>query len=420
MVETFAEALGKRKGVLYSFGIALLATGFFLLQYQSRFPAVLFWLFGLIFLGKTIQSVRNKLKGASQLTWKNILLDALLSLLLLNRVIIPVRLVALIVALDLFAIGVIVLIDCFLVYRTENKLFFRPLTEGLLHFLLGSFALFDLKQVTDLIYWVLGIYFMFLGLSRILDAYFLPQSEYSRRFRMGLPVILSAFIPVSALKQVNKWLSLKKSDQLVFTPAEKSEKPVDLEIWVHTARKGFEAMGHVDISYKGKTYAYGQYDPERSFLGGMIGDGVLFSLSSDDYLESLANDDWRAVFGYGISLTEEQKASIDHNLSTLFENTRPFHLATDKQKASYLGQISQRYAVDLFKFRRSKFKTYFVMTTNCVLLADTIMGDVASDIMASHGMLTPGVFQDYLETAYLNPKSNVVKKFILGKQEKEE
>ena len=32
------------------------------------------------------------------------------------------------------------------------------------------------------------------------------------------------------------------------------------------------------------------------------------------------------------------------------------------------------------KFTSSKFKTYFVMSTNCVLLADTIVGTAGTDI----------------------------------------
>lgn len=176
-------------------------------------------------------------------------------------------------------------------------------------------------------------------------------------------------------------------------------------------------MGHVDISYKGYTYAYGLYDTDSRHLFGTVGDGVLLRLASEDYLASLAKDDWRAVVGYGLILTDEQKLAVEERLAAILDLTQPFYLTTETQKKDYLGQLSQQYDVESFKFTHSQFKTYFVMTTNCVLLADTILEVIGTDNVANHGILTPGIYQEYFEKEYQRAYSSVVTKFILGKQE---
>lgn len=417
MSDHFSEALGKTKSTLYSFGFILFFSGFFLLRFQSRFPVVMFWLLGILFCLKTAQLIWQKWHRITEVAWRDVAVVGLLSLVLVTRVVIPVGLLALSIAVVLFAIGMILLVDCWLVYRTEKTLSFKHFSEGLLHFLFGSLALFDLGAMTDLIYWVLGCYLMTLGISRVVDAYFLDKSSGAARKRMALPVLFSALIPVSSLNQMNRFLNRHKSDRLELPSTQGGAESTDLEVWIHTARKGFELMGHVDISYKGVTYAYGQYDPDKAYLGGILGEGVLFTLSSQDYLDSLSQEDWRAVFGYGIQLTASQREMIERNLEEISSKTIPFHLTTDTQENSYLGQLSQRYPVTAYKFKSSKFKTYFVMTTNCVLLADTILGNLFSDIVGAHGILTPGTYQDYFEKAYLNPHSAVTHKFVLGKQD---
>ncbi|KXT74682.1 hypothetical protein STRDD10_00768 [Streptococcus sp. DD10] len=66
----------------------------------------------------------------------------------------------------------------------------------------------------------------------------------------------------------------------------------------------------------------------------------------------------------------------------------------------------------LYKFKTSKFKTYFVLSTNCVLLADSTIGQVGTDILNLKGFITPGTYQDYLDKEYGKPNSLVVSKTI--------
>lgn len=52
---------------------------------------------------------------------------------------------------------------------------------------------------------------------------------------------------------------------------------------------------------------------------------------------------------------------------------------------------------DFYKFKSGKMKTYFVVTSNCVMMADKIVRKACTDIPLQKGVLTPGSYYDYLE-----------------------
>ena len=52
------------------------------------------------------------------------------------------------------------------------------------------------------------------------------------------------------------------------------------------------------------------------------------------------------------------------------------------------------------------------MGTNCVLLADEIIGKTGSDVIDMNGIIAPGTYQDYLEKEYQKESGLVVNKKI--------
>lgn len=72
----------------------------------------------------------------------------------------------------------------------------------------------------------------------------------------------------------------------------------------------------------------------------------------------------------------------------------------------------------LFKFKKSKFKTYFVLSTNCVLLADSVIGQAGTDVLGLSGFIAPGTYQSYLDQEYEKPHSLIVAKNIYYRKEK--
>lgn len=406
-------------------GLILLGLGSFLFLFGARFAHFLFWVSAVLFFLQGCRRLyvrwfRHQM-GQNERS-SAIFLHLLMALFFVNNALIPTGLLALFVTIEFVTIGVVLLIDYILQKYNQIHPHWSVLIDGLVHLMGGMWILLHLEMSLDLIYAAMGISLIWRGGLYLIDVHLhagengLLNRQKERRRRLGLPIFLSAILPISVLRSVNRFLSPERSQPLFLEGDTKEGSKPDLEIWIHTARRGFEMMGHVDVSYKGVTYAYGQYDVDRQFLFGMIGSGILYRLPSKAYLESLAKEEWRAVVGYGMVLNQEQQAAVEKRLNELMKNTVPFELTSSSQKESYLGYLHREYGAESFSFMKSKFKTYFVMTTNCVLLADTILESIGTDNVANHGILTPGIYQDYFEREYQRPGSSVVTKFILGKQ----
>lgn len=416
MLETFVEALGNRRKSLFSFGTIFVILGAAFLYFQTEFPKLIFGLLGILFLLKAIKTAVDRINEVRSITWSEVFLDTIIGLILLSNILVSFEFLALVISFLLAVMGVIAFIDLWASYKVRGQLSFWGLSEGFFNLMLAGVALFEIGHVTDLFYLVLSIHWIVFGTLRIVDGFFITSETSRLRYRSGMPILFSVFLPIMMLNKVNHHLKRDISDVVELTEGKKDASSADLEVWIHTARKGIVMVGHVDISYNGMTYSYGPYDPDGVVLFGLFGDGVLFTLSSDDYLDSLAGEEERAVFGYGIRLTNEQKDVVEANLKQMLAKTREFSLITETQKDSYLGQLSQRYDVQTNKFQSSKFETYSLLTTNCVLLADTILNNMVTDIIGSYGILTPGSYLDYLNKAYENPHSNVVSRFVFGQQ----
>lgn len=411
----------RKKGAAMIWGSLLIGFGCLFLWWNIQFATGLFAAIALLFLLQVLWKGLGLLrkKGRDRREVLAFWFHLFLTIFFFNNALLPAGFLAIILVLEFFVLGCILFIDLILQWNSQKKILLWTLFDALLHLFFSIYALVHLEGTLGWIYSFLGLSLIVRGFTALKDAWDFDRPSFptrGRRKHLGLPIFLSAIIPVSALNAVNRLLNPNRSQPILLEEKGLPTQQPDLEIWIHTARKGFEMMGHVDISYKGMTYAYGQYDVDSARFFGIMGDGVLFRLSSEDYLASLAQEDWRAVLGYGMVLTDAQKQAIEERLGEMMSWTQPFYLTSQAQKESYLGQLNQRYRVDNFKFTQTKFKTYFVMTTNCVLLADTILAAIGTDNVANHGILTPGVYQDYFEREYQKPHSAIVSKFVLGKQ----
>ena len=64
----------------------------------------------------------------------------------------------------------------------------------------------------------------------------------------------------------------------------------------------------------------------------------------------------------------------------------------------------------MYKFSKSKYKTYFLFTTNCAMLALDLLGKMGLDVLNINGILSPGTIYDFLETEYLNRGGLVIQR----------
>ncbi|RSK23098.1 hypothetical protein D8834_03570 [Streptococcus oralis] len=237
---------------------------------------------------------------------------------------------------------------------------------------------------------------------------------------MTLPIFVTALIPISTLRKLNEWLSNHESQEGEVHSERKNDQVVDLEIFIHTSETSFFlAMGHVDICYQGKVISYGSYDPHSERLFGMVGDGVLFKANREKYIELCKRESQKTLFAYGLSLTDQQKAAIQARLAEIEDLLIPWEPSSQLMKRregevkhTYSYQLKEEADATLYKFSSSEFKTYFVLSTNCVLLADSIVGKAGTDILSPQGFIVPGTYQDYLDLEYTKPNGLVVSRSI--------
>lgn len=291
---------------------------------------------------------------------------------------------------------------------------------------IGAFGLYSISPFHDAANFelmLLGWYLMTLGLTHLRDGVFfeadLNHHKLKRKVRVTLPIFITALVPAVTLGKLNKFL-LENTDEAVETAYNQSKegKTAELEIFIHTAETSlFSAIGHVDLCYKGRVISYGNYDPSSGTFLGMIGDGVLYNCDRDKYIALCKSVSQKTLFGYGIDLTASMEKAVQERLAELEALLVPWEpneeletTADGSEEPSYAYRIKKECDGKLYKFKKSKFKSYFVLSTNCVLLADSIVGQAGTDILSLKGFIAPGTYQAYLDGEYEKPHSLVVSK----------
>lgn len=288
----------------------------------------------------------------------------------------------------------------------------------------GLYSISSFHDATNFELLLLGFYLIMLGASSVRDGFYFEKGrsnpKLKRRMRMTLPIFVTALIPISTLRRWNEMLSTHQTEESEVHSERKNDQTVDLEIFIHASESSFFlAMGHVDICYQGQVISYGSYDPHSERLFGMIGDGVLFKANREKYIELCKRESQKTLFAYGLSLSEQQKKAIEEQLReieglliTWEPSSQLMKRREGEIKHTYSYQLKHEADAALYKFSSSKFKTYFVLSTNCVLLADSIVGKAGTDILSPQGFIVPGTYQDYLDLEYTKPNGIVVSRSI--------
>ena len=338
---------------------------------------------------------------------------------------VPIYILALVIGVYQIFHASINLVTYVLYRKNKIRPRFRLLLDGLVLVFLGGTSLLSSTGNSVFQLFVLGAYFFLYGLSNIRDGFLFEEeigkNHLKRRVRMSLPIVLAALIPASTLAKINKFMQENADEgEDIHLGMVKSGKTAELEIFVHTAETSlFSAIGHVDICYQGRVISYGNYDPSSETLFGMVGDGVLYFCDRDKYIDLCKRESQKTLFGYGIDLTPEMEKAVQKKLAELKQLTIPWEPSADKimtgdgkEDYTYAYKIRHETDGELYKFIKSKFKSYFVLSTNCVLLADTIVGQAGTDILSPKGFIAPGTYQTYLNREFEKPNSIVVSKHV--------
>lgn len=110
-----------------------------------------------------------------------------------------------------------------------------------------------------------------------------------------------------------------------------------------------------------------------------------------------------------------QKKSVHGKIAELKMNAQPWYPVAYYQSdysEDYASRLYKETDAHFFKFKKGKFKTYFVLGTNCVLLADQIIGSAGTDIIDLNGIIAPGTYQSYLEKEFQKQNGFVIKKEV--------
>lgn len=300
----------------------------------------------------------------------------------------------------------------------------RLLIDGVLLLCLGGTSLFSVSGNMNFQLAVVGGYLILYGLTNIRDGLLfekeIDKNHLERYVRVSLPFALAALIPRATLKKINDFLAENAGDPSGSYQISKTDRDdTALEMFVHVKESGLGIVGHVDLSYQDRVYSFGSYDVASEKFGGAIGDGVLYKADREPYIE-YCNREGKTLFGYRIALNEAQKAAIEKQLAYLESLTTPWEPGAEKLTKDAQGEPQEMYAyrlrrdigAEFFKFVSSKFKTYFVLSTNCVLLADSVVGKAGTDILSVKGFIAPGTYQDYLDKEFEKPFSMVVGKQV--------
>lgn len=279
---------------------------------------------------------------------------------------------------------------------------------------------------------VIGLFFTLYGLSFILDGLLEglsseTKNSFKRRIRISLPVFMVALIPHKILMKINKLLETEELNRADLTVS-KENTPFDLEVLIHVAEKGTGAFGHVDIWYNGKVMTYGSYDESTYKFAGAISDGVFIEIDNKDkYIEFSQKVMNKTLFGFGLKLTEEQKIRVEEKIEEIKENLYVWKprsqideeqgIELEKKRTDYASMVYDNLKGKFYKFLKGPFKTYFVLNTNCVLLADKIVGQSGIDVVKISGLISPGAYFEFFNREFMKKNSFVIRRTIYYKED---
>ncbi|MDD3187635.1 MAG: DUF308 domain-containing protein [Bacilli bacterium] len=270
----------------------------------------------------------------------------------------------------------------------------------------------------DYVLLYLSGYLFLYGISNIINLIILIlPNHFKKAIRVPLPTIMSLIIPKALIREINELIKVDKIEKF---NQEYSEPK--LFIVIHFANNGSSAFGHMEISFKGKTYSYGNYDMHSRKLFQGIGDGVIMIVDTKKYIDYCIHNKKRYLVEFGLTLTDKEEELIEENIEKLV-NTDTVDFYPDSQlyekgiipKGEFKDMSSELYLIAQAKFKKitkGKNKTFFVLKSNCSYVVDQIFKNLDKKILTINGIISPGAYYDYLNNSFLMRKGRVVSRKI--------
>ncbi len=307
---------------------------------------------------------------------------------------------------------------------TGSRGFTHFLVRALISLLFGLALIINpISRLVD-VKLIAGVYMLLFSLSAFidfLDAMFkwdLANSRLLARVRVLPPVMLTSMLPVWLLDKFNRMLERNNTDYIYEKPDSAPAKPeemsnVPLEILFHLGRNVALGYGHVDIALGNTVYSYGCYDDASSRWMGFYSDGTFMVAGLQPYLDYCRRWQRKTLVSFTMRLTVEQEMRVRIALDNILGNCTPWRPTECNSTA--IGQsahASSVFPIRYYKVASGPFKIYSVFRTNCVAMAEILVGESGLKVLPTHGIITPGSYYAFLERQLKNPDSPVVRKTV--------
>ncbi len=315
------------------------------------------------------------------------------------------------------------IIAAIVLYKNKVSGWFMGIIVSIVSLIFSLILLFHPQQYMYAVAKISGIYILLYALTLLSD--FFKEISYTnvisdkvkRKIRIGLPLLYAAFIPQHLLEKINESIKLNPGKNIFIENKESSLEDKyysTVEIFIHLAPDCANGFGHIDISIDNTTYSYGTYDSNSNRFFTLISDGVLVEANTKEYIQFLNTTCNRSLIGFTLALNKNQYDSIKSKINQIKANC--YEWKCDQQKhpnSRYTDETNLLYLATnctFYKFKTGYFKTYYTLTSNCVRLADTIVGSAGLDLVAINGIITPGTYYNYLDELFKRKNTIVIEK----------
>lgn len=243
-----------------------------------------------------------------------------------------------------------------------------------------------------------------------------------RKVRISLPMFITAFIPSRLIDDFNRYFATHEEEGGIIrqTQNEREEKP-SLEVFIHLSDEAFGRMGHVDIRLDNTVYSYGCYDHYAHRFFGMVSDGTVAVAPAGPYLRHCLTFENKVLVGFGLQISTKEREIVERQLQNLKNVLIPWQSDFEKKRQGLpikgdctdaASELVKATGASIYKVQSGPFRKYFAINTNCVKLADTIIGPAGLDIMRVNAIATPGSYFSMLNEMFERGNTIVTERTI--------
>lgn len=286
------------------------------------------------------------------------------------------------------------------------------LTTSTLSLMLSITLMFSKDTNSIYICYIIGLYLILYGIT-IISSSILTKTKIV----LPLPIIFTMFLPNILIKRILKGINPKKIN---------NNQDQDLEILIHLSKTGSASLGHVEFAFEDKVYSYACYNYLNRRLFGGIGDGIFGIFDKKAYLKYCICEKNRFILSYGVKLTNKEKENVTKEIDKLIStNTEIWYpeikyyedgLIEKRDFNEMANKIYKHANGKFYRFTKGKYKTFFVLRTNCATCVDNIFNAIGTKIINLEGIISPGTYYSYLEKEYHKKNSKIISKTLYTKE----